>query len=188
MLSTGRRRSTNIPPCRCSLLRRKEPCTARSSASPTDRAGRHCPSADVQALKAGCEAVASCGEQPQGGESIRPSRATARPRLSSNFHMRFPCNGPGSSLKGNNQLQWPVNKLVFEYGVLTAFVFHVFLLFVVLRDSPSIILGMILLVPHLFFGGGFVTHTNIMLLVMFGTLLRVSRSTRVGQWWSTSTL
>ena len=50
-------------------------------------------------------------------------------------------NGPGSSLKGNNQLQWPVNKLVFEYDVLTAFVFHVFLLFVVLRDSPSIISG-----------------------------------------------
>ena len=82
-------------------------------------------------------------------------------------------NGPGSSVKGDNQVQWPVNKLIFEYGLLTAILFHIFLLFVVLRDSPSILLGMILLIPHLFFGGGFVTHTNIMLLVMFGTLLRV---------------
>jgi hypothetical protein len=30
-----------------------------------------------------------------------------------------------------------------------------------------------MLVPHLLFGGGFVTHTNIMMLVMFGSLLRM---------------
>ena len=86
-------------------------------------------------------------------------------------------DGPGSSPKGNNQVQWPADKLISEYGLLTAVAFHIFLVVAVLGGSANRTLTMIVLVPHLFFGGGFVSHTNIMLLVLFGSLLRpASRS------------
>ncbi len=82
-------------------------------------------------------------------------------------------DGPGSSPKGDNQVQWPLNKLIFEYGLLTAVLFHLFLVIAVLGSPPSRTLTLIVLVPHLFFGGGFVSHTNIMMLVLFGSLFRV---------------
>ncbi len=82
-------------------------------------------------------------------------------------------NGGGSSPKGDNQVQWPINKLLFEYGLPTVVAFHVYLLVAVLFRSVSVTLTLIVLIPHLFFGGGFTSHTNIMLLVMFGSLLRL---------------
>jgi hypothetical protein len=84
-------------------------------------------------------------------------------------------NGPGSSPKGDNQVQWPANKLIFEYGLLTALLFHVFLVLAILGFPASRTMASIVLIPHLFFGGGFVSHTNIMLLVMFGSLIRLDR-------------
>ena len=87
-------------------------------------------------------------------------------------------NGPGSSPKGNNAVQWPANKLMYEYGLPTAVIFHVFLIVAVLGSAASRTMALIVLIPHLFFGGGFVSHTNIMLLVMFGSLLRL-RAARV---------
>lgn len=82
-------------------------------------------------------------------------------------------NGPGTSPKGNDQVQWPANKIIYEYGILAAILFHVFLLLAVLGSSVSRTLTLVVLIPHLFFGGGFVDHTSIMALVLFGSLLRL---------------
>ncbi len=87
-------------------------------------------------------------------------------------------NGPGSSPKGNNEVQWPINKLTYEYGLATAIAFHIFLLVATLRYCASSTLTLIVLVPHLCFGGGFVSHTNIMMLVIFGSLLRIKPEVR----------
>ena len=81
--------------------------------------------------------------------------------------------GAGSSPKGNDQVQWPANKLILEYGLLTAFLFHLFILEAMLSSPASRTLALMVLVPHLLFGGGFVSHNNIMSLVMFGSLLRL---------------
>jgi hypothetical protein len=67
----------------------------------------------------------------------------------------------------------PAQKMLYEYGLLAALTFHAYLLTAVLRRSPSRTIGVFMLIPHLLFGGGFVTHTNIMMLVMFGSLLRM---------------
>ncbi len=80
-------------------------------------------------------------------------------------------DGPGASAKGNDEVQWPANKLGREYGLLTAAAFHVFVGYAALANPISAALSLCILIPHFFFGGGFVQHTNIMLLVMFCTLL-----------------
>lgn len=82
-------------------------------------------------------------------------------------------DGPGSSPKGHNQVQWPANKLIYEYGLLTAVIFHIFLLWAVLGSPVSRTLALVVLIPHLFFGGGIVGHTSLMALVMFGSLFRL---------------
>ena len=82
--------------------------------------------------------------------------------------------GAGSSPKGT-EVQWPANKLIYEYGTPTAVTFYVFLLFSILRNPPSRIVASVILIPHLFFGGGVVSHTNIMMLVMFGSMFRIRR-------------
>jgi hypothetical protein len=104
------------------------------------------------------------------GRMVLPFESTLT--LATNPSYLINGNGPGTSLKGT-QVQWPANKLIFEYGLMTAIVFHIFLLVTVLRHSASTTLAMIVLIPHLFFGGGFVTHTNIMMLVLFGSFLRL---------------
>jgi hypothetical protein len=88
-------------------------------------------------------------------------------------------NGPGTSPKGSNEVQWPINKLTYEYGFLSALVFHAFVLFAMLAAPASRTLALIVLVPHLLFGGGFVSHTNLMMLVLFGSLLRVPPAPRL---------
>ena len=98
---------------------------------------------------------------------------TATVALAGDSEYMLSGNGAGSSPKGNDQVQWPANKLIYEYGLLTAILFHIFLIVAVLRNSTSRTIALILLIPHLVFGGGFVSHTNIMLLVMFGSLLRL---------------
>jgi hypothetical protein len=82
----------------------------------------------------------------------------------------FAGNGPGASFE---RMTIPAQKMLYEYGLLAALTFHAYLLTAVLRRSPSRTFGVLMLVPHLLFGGGFVTHTNIMMLVMFGSLLRM---------------
>jgi hypothetical protein len=81
--------------------------------------------------------------------------------------------GPGSSTKGLNIVQWPFSKLFYEYGFLTAFLFHLYLLSCVFDRPPSYPLTLIMLLPLLFFGGGFVSHASVMPLILFGSLLRV---------------
>lgn len=102
---------------------------------------------------------------------VLPLRATVE--LAADPAYLITGNGAGASPKGNNQVQWPINKLMYEYGLVTALLFHVFLLVAVLGSPPSRTLTMTVLVPHLFFGGGFVSHTNIMMLVLFGSLFRI---------------
>lgn len=82
-------------------------------------------------------------------------------------------NGPGTSPKLANVVQWPASKFLYEYGMLSAVAFHVFLLTAVLRGSPSRLVGSAILIPHLLFGGGIVASPNIMALLMFGSLLRI---------------
>ncbi|MCB8882198.1 hypothetical protein ACELLULO517_18270 [Acidisoma cellulosilytica] len=90
--------------------------------------------------------------------------------------------GPGSSPKGDNQVQWPANKLIYEYGLLTAVIFHVFLLWAVLGSTFSRSLALVVLIPQLFFGGGIVAPTSVMMLVLFGSLIRIAplRDHRLG--------
>jgi hypothetical protein len=81
----------------------------------------------------------------------------------------FAGNGPGTSEK----MTIPAQKMLHEYGLLATLAFHAYVLTAVLRRSPSRTIGVVIVVPHLLFGGGFVTHAAIMMLVMFGSLLRM---------------
>ena len=78
--------------------------------------------------------------------------------------------GPGQSLKGHDLVDWPFSKLLLEYGLLTAILFHAYLVFSVVGSAPSRTLAVALLLVHLFFGGGFVSHTNVMPLLLFCAL------------------
>lgn len=80
-------------------------------------------------------------------------------------------NGAGSSPKGGDQVQWPASKLTYEYGLLVCILFHLFVTCSMLGKSVNKVLSLAILIPHLCFGGGFVSHTNLMLLVLFGSLL-----------------
>lgn len=88
--------------------------------------------------------------------------------------------GPGTAAKGGDltradeaEVQWPSDKLIQEYGLLTAIAFHVYILVSAFRSSPSPVLACVVLIPHMCFGGGFVVPTNIVLLVIFCTMLRL---------------
>ena len=85
-------------------------------------------------------------------------------------------NGPGTSVKALNTVQWPVNKLTYEYVLLTAIVFHAFLIVAILGQPASRTVALIIFIPHVLFGGGFVT--NIMMLVLFGSLLQLAPERR----------
>jgi hypothetical protein len=82
----------------------------------------------------------------------------------------FAGNGPGTSIE---KMTIPAQKMLYEYGLLATLAFHAYMLTAVLRRSPSRTIGVLLVAPHLLFGGGFVTHTNIMMLVMLGSLMSV---------------
>ena len=81
--------------------------------------------------------------------------------------------GPGASVKGTNAVQWPFSKLLLEYGLATAVVFHVFLLTAVLESPPSRVVATVMLIPFLFFGGGFVSHGTVMPMLLLCSLLRI---------------
>ncbi len=83
-------------------------------------------------------------------------------------------NGPGSTPKSETDfVTWPSNKLTYEYGTLTAIVFHIYLLVSVLAEALSPIVALASVVPTLMFGGGFMSPPNTMLMVMFGSLFRM---------------
>lgn len=79
--------------------------------------------------------------------------------------------GPGASPRGANLVAWPFSKLLVEYGLVTAVLFHLYLLVCVLDGPPSRVLGLVMLLPYLFFGGGFVSHASVMPLLLLGSLL-----------------
>lgn len=89
-------------------------------------------------------------------------------------------NGPGTSSKAGDltrsdeaEVQWPSNKLIFEYGLITAILFHIYMCVVAFRSSPSALLAAVIFIPQMFFGGGIVTPTNVVALILFGSLLRL---------------
>lgn len=82
-------------------------------------------------------------------------------------------HGAGASPTGNDFVQWPVSKLLFEYGLPVAVAFHLLLLVSLLWAPPDRALVAMLLIPFLFFGGGFVAHVSVMPLVLFGSLIRI---------------
>ena len=88
--------------------------------------------------------------------------------------------GAGSSPTGVNVVQWPIQKLTYEYGLLAAVAFHLFLLVAMLGRPVSRTLAVTILIPHELFGGGFVSHANVMLLILLGTLLSAAPSARAG--------
>ena len=88
--------------------------------------------------------------------------------------------GPGTAAKGGDltradeaEVQWPSDKLIFEYGLLTAIAFHVYMFVVTFRRSPSPVVALVIFIPQMFFGGGFVTAPGIVAIVMFCSLLRL---------------
>lgn len=110
------------------------------------------------------------------GRITVPFEATVR--LSSNPDYLVVGDGPGASYKAINTVQWPVNKITLEYGLVTAIVFHVFLAVAILGHPASRTVALVIFIPHIVFGGGFVTHTNIMMLVLFGSLLQLAPEDR----------
>lgn len=110
------------------------------------------------------------------GRITVPFEATIR--LSSNPDYLVVGDGPGASYKAINTVQWPVNKITLEYGFVTAIVFHVFLAVAILGHPASRTVALVIFIPHIVFGGGFVTHTNIMMLVLFGSLLQLAPEDR----------
>ena len=86
-------------------------------------------------------------------------------------------NGPGTSVKAINTVQWPINKIIYEYGLTAAIMFHVFLAVAILAHPANRTVAMVIFIPHIVFGGGFVTHTNIMMLVLFGSFFNSHQGT-----------
>lgn len=89
-------------------------------------------------------------------------------------------NSPGTSMKAGDvgrsddaEVQWPSDKLIYEYGLLTSVLFHVFMFVAAFRYSPSPVLAAAIFIPQMCFGGGFVTASGIVALVMFSSLLRL---------------
>lgn len=93
-------------------------------------------------------------------------------------------SGPGTSVRGANLVQWPFSKLLVEYGLLTAVLFHIYILVCVLQNSPVRAALSVILVPYLFFGGGFVSHATVMPLFLLGSLLAIDSApiTWRGRW------
>ncbi len=81
--------------------------------------------------------------------------------------------GAGASPKGDNQVQWPVTKLLHEYGLIVAITFHLFFLIAVFDGPPARAVAAVLVIPFLFFGGGFVAHASTMPMLLFGSLIRI---------------
>ncbi|MDB5562364.1 MAG: O-antigen ligase like rane protein, partial [Hyphomicrobiales bacterium] len=81
--------------------------------------------------------------------------------------------GAGSSPRANNVVQWPFSKLMYEYGLIVAIVFHLYLLSCVFSERRSRAVVFVALLPYLFFGGGFVSHASVMPLLLLGSLLKV---------------
>jgi hypothetical protein len=90
----------------------------------------------------------------------------------------FSGRGPGEAPKGINEVEWPFSKILVEYGFLAAILFHLYLIYSVMQSPVDRIIGLGLLVPHLLFGGGFVSHANIMLLMLLGSLLKADHRIR----------
>jgi hypothetical protein len=89
-------------------------------------------------------------------------------------------NGPGSSAKIGDlglsdeaEVQWPSDKMIFEYGLLSAILYYAFMLVMAYRFSPHPVLASVMFIPHMCFGGGFVTTTGVVALVLFCSLLRL---------------
>lgn len=85
----------------------------------------------------------------------------------------FSGNGPGTSVRGSDLVQWPFSKLLNEYGLLAAIAFHIFISTAVFAGAPSLICCLVILIPYLFFGGGFVSHATVMPLLLLGSLPRL---------------
>ncbi|MFL5257908.1 MAG: hypothetical protein ACJ8AI_34515 [Rhodopila sp.] len=79
-------------------------------------------------------------------------------------------DGPGVAPRS---AAWPITKLSYDYGVLAAVLFQVFLAVACLAAPPSRIVALTVLIPKLFFGGGFI---DIASLVICCSLLRVHSS------------
>jgi hypothetical protein len=112
------------------------------------------------------------------GRLIAPFEDTVM--LASDPTYIFNGNGPGTAAKAGDltrsddaEVQWPADKLIYEYGLLTAIAFHIYLIMAAFRSSPSPVLAAVVFIPHMCFGGGFVVPTNIVLLIIFCTLLRL---------------
>ena len=78
--------------------------------------------------------------------------------------------GAGSSPKGADRVQWPFSKLLHEYGLASAVLFHVFLVQAVVSANYLRSVTVVLLLPYLCFGGGFVAHASVMPLLLLGPI------------------
>ena len=81
--------------------------------------------------------------------------------------------GPGASPKGKDIVQWPFSKLLYEYGLATAVLFHLFLFYCIFRKPVSRILSWAIIAPQLFFGGGFLSPANVLPLMLLCTLIEI---------------
>jgi hypothetical protein len=82
-------------------------------------------------------------------------------------------HGAGSSPRALNGVQWPFSKLMYEYGLIVALLFHAFLASCVFAERRSREVMFVALMPYLFFGGGVVSHASVMPLLLLGSLLKV---------------
>lgn len=88
-------------------------------------------------------------------------------------------HGAGSTPRAANFVEWPFSKLLYEYGIIVAILFHAYLLTCMFGRPLSRALSFSMLLPYLFFGGGFVSHASVMPLILFGSLLSVSSASSV---------
>ncbi len=79
--------------------------------------------------------------------------------------------GPGTSATNDFALQWPFSKLLTEYGFVTALSFHFFMVYAIFQRPMSRVLALAVFIPHAFFGGAFLSHGNVMPLVLLCTLM-----------------
>ncbi|MEH3102728.1 MAG: metallophosphoesterase [Sphingomonas phyllosphaerae] len=81
--------------------------------------------------------------------------------------------GAGQIEKGRNFIWWPFTKVAIEYGLLSAIVFYAWVGYCLFRRAPERAFAFVLLVWYSFEGTLLTAH-NVLSLVLFGTLLRVS--------------
>jgi len=87
----------------------------------------------------------------------------------------FSGNGPGSSAKDLGDTWWTFTKVAYEYGLVTAVLFTIFMGYVLFKNAPSGRIAFVLMILFNFMAG-FLIPVYPMLLFLLGGFFRIRAS------------